>query len=285
MNTGQKYMKLVDAHQHFWHPDRNDYGWMPKDNPVLSRQYKPDDLLASLKAANVHQTVLVQAAPSVEETEYLLGIADATSHVAAVVGWINFEDPTQLDILKRLAGHPKFVGVRPMIQNIADDDWMLRDDIQWAYRAICDLDLTLDCLGFPRHLDNFRTILARFPGMRSVIDHSMKPQFRSHSAEHFQQWADGMSRLADDTGAFCKLSGLVTEADDDWSVKTLKPYTDHMLSAFGAQRVMWGSDWPVVRLRCEYEQWLAMARELTSHLSETDREHIFSSTASNFYRL
>ena len=278
-------MKYVDAHQHYWHPARDDYGWMPKDDPVLSRQYKPEDLALSLEASNIKHTVLVQAAPSVEETEYLLGIADATAHVAAVVGWINFEDPSQADTLKRLAGHPKFVGVRPMIQDIDDDAWMLRDDVQWAYRLICDLDLTFDCLGFPRHLKNFHTILTRYPSMRSVIDHFMKPQFRDHSAENFRFWSDGISRLADDTEAYCKLSGLVTEADTDWSLHMLQPYADHVLCAFGAQRVMWGSDWPVVRLRCEYEKWWAMAHELTKQLSAAESEQIFAGSATNFYRL
>ena len=121
--------------------------------------------------------------------------------------------------------------------------------------------------------------------MRAVIDHCMKPQLRNHSAGEYKFWTDGMSRLADDTQAFCKLSGLVTEADTDWSLETLKPYTDHVLSAFGAQRVMWGSDWPVSRLRCEYEEWHALARDLTADLSAADQQSVFAGTARDFYRL
>jgi len=173
----------IDAHQHFWHPARADYGWMPDNDPVLSRPYSPDDLASGLDSTGVTQTVLVQAAPSVDETHYMLGIADATPHVAKVVGWINFEDASQIDTLRRLSKHPKFAGVRPMIQDIADDAWMLRDDVQWAYQAIIDLGLTFDCLGFPRHLDNFHTLLTRYSSMNAVIDHCMKPQFRDHSNE------------------------------------------------------------------------------------------------------
>ena len=151
---------IIDAHQHFWNPVRGDYGWMPDDDPVLSRRYGPHDLASALAATGVTRTVLVQAAPSVAETEYMLGIADATAHVAAVVGWIDFEQPSQIDTLRRLARHPKFAGVRPMIQDIPDDGWMLRDDIAWAFKAVVDLDLTFDALGFPRHLDNFLTLCA-----------------------------------------------------------------------------------------------------------------------------
>lgn len=258
---------------------------MPENDTVLSRPYSPVNLTDALSAAGVSKTVLVQAAPSVEETEYLLGIADATEHVAKVVGWVNFEDPSHYEHLRRLAAHPKFAGVRPMIQDLEDDNWMLRDDVQWAYQAIIDLDLTFDCLGFPRHLKNFHTLLGRYPAMRAVIDHCMKPQFREHSKDKFEQWANGMAALASDTTAYCKLSGLVTEADLDWSVSVLKPYTDHVINVFGARRIMWGSDWPVVRLKCEYGNWFNLAQELTSELLTEDRTHVFSGSATDFYRI
>lgn len=278
-------MIRIDAHHHFWHPARGDYGWMPPDDPVLSRPYGPADLAAGLAAAGVIRTVLVQAAPSTAETEYLLGIADATDHVAAVVGWIDFEDPGQMDTLRRLARHPKFVGVRPMIQDIADDGWMLREDVQWVYRALCDLDLTFDALGFPRHMANFLTLLKRYPGMRAVLDHCLKPQLRGHGVENHAFWADGMARLADETGACCKLSGLVTEADAMPDDAMVRPCTDHVLRVFGADRVMWGSDWPVARLRCEYAGWHDMALRLTAGLSDADRVAVFGGTASAFYRI
>ena len=278
-------MSYIDSHQHFWHPARGDYSWMPDNDPILTRPYSPHDLADTLFSTNVKQTVLVQAAPSVEETEYLLGLADATEHIAKVVGWIDFEKPAELESLKRLAAHPKFAGVRPMIQDLPDDNWMLRDEVQWAYQALIDLNLTFDCLGFPRHLQNFHTLLTRYPTMRAVIDHCMKPKFRTHSDKEFNNWAEGMSHLANDTSAYCKLSGLVTEADEDWSVAVLKPYTDHVLDVFGADRVMWGSDWPVVRLRCEYEDWHQQALQLTADRPQTDRDYIFAGSARAFYRL
>ncbi|MCX7646516.1 MAG: amidohydrolase family protein [Rhodobacteraceae bacterium] len=278
-------MRQIDAHQHYWHPGRGDYGWMPKDDPVLARPYGPSDLAPELAAHGIAGTVLVQAAPSVHETEYMLGIADATPHVLAVVGWVDFERPADRGELERLAGHPKFRGVRPMIQDIPDDDWMLRPDVQWGFRAVAELGLTFDALGFPRHLRNFLTILTRYPEMRAVVDHCMKPQIRDRSPEAFRHWAEGMARIAAETGAFVKFSALVTEADPDWTLDDLRPYAEHVLEVFGPDRTMWGSDWPVCRLRCEYGRWREAAEALTAGLTAAERARVFGGTAAEFYRL
>ncbi|QPC86922.1 amidohydrolase family protein [Mesorhizobium sp. NBSH29] len=277
----------VDAHQHYWNVARADYDWMPRDHPVLSRNYLPADLAPVLAEAGISRTVLVQAAATVEETEYLLGLSDATTSIAGVVGWIDFEDRRHLQHLQRLKHHPNFLGVRPMIQDIVDDDWMLRDDVQWAYAALVELDLTFDALGFSRHLPNFLTLLRRYPKLRVVVDHCMKPPVRDHGTaqDAFSTWAEGMSRIAAETSACCKLSGLVTEAGDGWSAEDLRPYVSHVLAAFGATRVMWGSDWPVCLLNASYEGWLGTAEKLTAHLPEGDRMEIFGGTAQRFYRL
>jgi L-fuconolactonase len=256
---------------------------MPPGNETLNRVYTATDLYHEAAQGGVEGVVLVQAAPTVHETEYLLGIADAAPFVKGVVGWIDFERRDAVEDLRRLAGHPKFRGVRPMIQDIPDVDWMLRDEVQWAFGAITDLDLTFDCLGFPRHLPNFLTILTRYPRLRAVVDHCMKPQLRDPAG--FDAWAEGMRRIAGETGAFCKLSGLVTEADADWSAEALWPYAEHMLMCFGAERVMWGSDWPVSRLRGEYGEWLATARRLCARLTPGERAMVFGGTAAAFYRL
>ncbi|MCG6904750.1 MAG: amidohydrolase family protein [Rhodobacter sp.] len=230
----------------------------------------------------IGRTVLVQAADTINETEYMLGIADVTDSVGGVVGWVDFERRDDCKQLERLARHPKFKGVRPMIQDIADVDWMLRDDVQWGFQALVELDLTFDALGFPRHLKNFRTILRRYPEMRVVIDHCMKPQIRDRA---FEDWAPGMTALARDTGAFLKLSGIVTEAGDGWQAEDLKPYVDHLLKAFGPDRIMWGSDWPVCQLQATYDRWRDVAKALTDHLGATEKARIFGGTAEEFYRL
>ena len=277
----------IDAHQHFWQPLRGDYHWMPQDNAILNRAYAPGDLAPALDQCGIDGTVLVQAAASVHETEYMLGLADATPTIKGVVGWIDFEDPSQHAHLARLAAHPKFLGVRPMIQDIPDVNWMLRDDVQWAYRSIIDLDLTFDALGFPQHLPNFLTLMKRYPEMRVVYDHCMKPQIRDQRAgtDVLTQWADGMAALASETRGVCKFSGLVTEADAGWTIDDLRPFADHVLDAFGPDRVMWGSDWPVCRLQAEYADWHDVAQTLTQRFSPDQRADIFGGTAARFYRL
>lgn len=275
----------IDSHQHFWNPARGDYDWMPKGDPVLDLVYRPADLTATLTRHQIDGTVLVQAAATVDETEYMLGLADASDFIKGVVGWVDFENPADLKVLERLKAHPKFKGVRPMIQDIPDDNWMLRADVHWGYSALADLDLTFDALGFPRHLANFLTILKRYPKMRVVIDHCMKPQIRDHNAANFAFWAEGMARLAGETGACVKFSALITEANRDWSVDALRPYVEHILRVFGPDRIMWGSDWPVCRLRAEYDGWLTAAQSLTEHLSSAAQTRVYGGTAAQFYRL
>ncbi len=278
-------MMRIDAHQHYWDPKRGDYHWMPDNHPVLSRAYGPRDLEPIIGAVGIDKTILVQAAASVAETDYMLSMADAHGSVAGVVGWVNFENRDDIRQLVRLKEHPKFVGVRPMIQDIADDDWMLRDDVQWAFAALVDLDLTFDALGFSRHLANFHTVFTRYPKLRCVIDHCMKPQIRNHASDRneFSYWAQGMSRLANDTNAYCKLSGIVTEANDRWTTDDLRPYSDHVLSAFKPERVMWGSDWPVCLLQADYETWHKTAEALFANLTDCGRAAVFGGTAARFY--
>jgi L-fuconolactonase len=174
-----------------------------------------------------------------------------------------------------------------MIQDIPDTDWMLRPDVQWAFEALVDLDLTFDALGFSRHLANFLTVFKRYPKLRVVVDHCMKPQIRNHGTDkdEFAFWSEGMRRIAEETGAFCKLSGIVTEASPAWTVDDLRPYAEAVLEAFGPERVMWGSDWPVSRLRGEYGDWHGAAQRLCADLGEEDRAAVFGGTATGFYRL
>jgi L-fuconolactonase len=271
----------VDSHQHFWAISRGDYGWM-ESSPHLApirRDFYPAVFESYRAKYQIDRTVLVQAAPSVEETEYMLGLADATPWIAKVVGWVDFEDPTHRRHLERFARHPKFSGVRPMIQDITDVDWMLRSEVQWAYDAVCALDLTFDALGTPRHLGNFQRLFDRYPKMRIVIDHCLKPEIRN---DGFDDWARAMAAIAAKTPVYCKLSGLATEAKSGWDVATLKPYAEHVINSFGAGRVMWGSDWPVVNLAGGYDLWRSAADAI---VSSPDRDRIFGGTAKEFYRI
>ena len=275
----------IDSHQHFWTPARGDYGWMPPDDPVLSRNYLPRDLTPDLTQAGISATVLVQAAPSIAESDYMLGLADASDFVAGVVGWVDFEQAADLAQMQRLAQHPKFKGLRPMIQDIPDDLWMTRQDVQWAFRAMSDLGLRFDALGFPRHLEPFLALFKRYPDLAVVVDHGLKPQIAGQTDASFKIWAQGMARIAGETQALCKVSALITEDGPDWSVARLRPYVDHLLAVFGPDRLMWGSDWPVCLLRASYGDWHAAAQTLTAHLPQSARDQIFGVTAARFYRV
>jgi L-fuconolactonase len=271
----------IDSHQHFWKPERGDYYWMEGEGAKpIRRTIMPEHLRDYLMIRSIEQTVLVQAAPTIAETEFMLGIADKTDFVAKVVGWVNFEDRNDLKQLQRFAKHRKFAGVRPMIQDLPDPDWMHRKDVQWAFSAIIDLDLTFDALGFPIHLDPFRKLFDAYPKMRTVIDHCMKPVIRE---DQFQPWAMKIADIAKNTPVFCKLSGIATEARPGWTTETLKPYARHVIDSFGADRVMWGSDWPVLELNGRYPSWHDTAQAIVGQ--GPDNEQIFGKTAMKFYRI
>lgn len=273
---------IIDSHHHLWDPSRGDYGWMPKDDPILSRVYSLREGEETFAANGVAHTVVVQAAPTVAESDYLLSLADQSDVLAGVVGWIDFEDASHRAQLDRLAAHPKFRSVRPMVQDISDNDWVLRPEIRWAFDALLDLDLAFDALGFPRHIARFREIFQRYPDLRVVIDHCLKPEIALGA---FDEWAREMEQLAHETNALCKLSGLVTEAGEDHGEAALKPYVEHVVAVFGAERIMWGSDWPVCRLKTEYGDWLSLAKSLTDHLPGSQQQAIFGGNCRKFYKL
>ncbi len=271
---------IIDAHQHFWNPARGDYFWMVGESVgPIAKRIGPKEMAPHLARHGISKTVLVQAAPTIAETEYMLGLADATDHVAKVVGWVDFEDREDLRQLSRLAKHPKFSGVRPMIQDLPDPEWMHRQDVQWGFGAIIDLDLTFDALGFPLHLDPFLKLFAQYPKMRTVVDHSMKPAIRDGG---FEPWATKMAVIARETNVLCKLSGLATEAKVGWTIETLRPYAEHVLKVFGPERVMWGSDWPVLELNGNYDLWFSAAQEL---VSDDRKPAVFGGNARKFYRI
>ena len=272
---------MIDAHQHFWTTSRDDYGWLTPDDAVLYRDFAPRDLAPLIGAAGIDRTVLVQAAPTVAETRYLLGIAERTDFVAGVVGWAPLDAPNAADVLDELAVHPKLVGVRPMIQDIADEDWMLGEAVGASLGALAERELAFDALVHPRHLSRLRVLLERNPTLRAVVDHAAKP---SIAAGDFEGWAKDMALVACETSACCKLSGLVTEASVDWTTDDLRPYVDHLLECFGPERLMWGSDWPVVELAGGFERWREATHELLSELGEVERAQILGGVAARFYR-
>jgi L-fuconolactonase len=272
----------VDAHQHFWSVARGDYPWLTPALTPLYRDFGPDDLAPLLRSAGIGATVLVQAAPTSAETRFMLDIAEETDWVAGVVGWVDFESPAATDEIAELADHPKLAGVRAMIQDIDDDGWVLKPVLDPAFAAVEESGLVFDALVHPRHLKNLLRRLERHANLRAVIDHCAKPSIRECA---FEPWATDMARLARETAAFCKVSGLVTEAASEWRPADLRPYFDHVLEHFGADRLVWGSDWPVCTLAAPYEEWHSAAKDLASGLGGSDAEALFGGNAIRLYRL
>jgi L-fuconolactonase len=272
----------IDSHQHFWLLSRGDYGWLTSDLAAIHRDHAPADLEPLLKTAHIDRTVLVQAAPTVAETDFLLRLAESTPFVAGVVGWVDFEADDAAHRIAALAARENLVGLRPMIQDIVDDRWMLSAAIRPAVEAMADEGLTFDALIGPRHIPILGEFAALYPALDIVIDHAAKPDI---AAGGLGDWARDIRKLAAETRLVCKLSGLVTEAAPGWSAQTLRPYVDVLVDAFGADRLMWGSDWPVLNLNGDYAAWMATAEQLLAGLSDTEREAIFGGTASVFYGL
>ncbi|HEY1881002.1 MAG TPA: amidohydrolase family protein [Caulobacteraceae bacterium] len=273
----------IDAHQHFWRIERGDYGWLTPDLGVIYRDYLPGDLAPLIERSGMEATVLIQAAPSPAETAFLIDLAARTPFVAGVIGWVDFEAPDAAIQIANLSASPKVVGLRPMIQDLADDAWMLRPTLAPAIEAMTEAGLTFDALVMPRHLPILRQFADRWPGLRIVIDHGAKPNIMAGALE---PWASEIRAIASESECFCKLSGLVTEAAPGRAEGDLWPYVDALFDAFGPRRLMWGSDWPVLNRSCDYLTWLDIAsRGVTRHVGPTDAEWIFGRTAAAFYGL
>lgn len=274
----------IDAHQHYWDPSRGDYGWLTPAMPDLYRTFGPHDLAPLRERCGVTRTVVVQAAPTVEETRYLLALARDDASIAGVVGWVPLDDSGAPDLIADLAREPKLRGVRPMLQDLPDDDWIARADTSRAIEALIAHDLAFDALIFTRHANALAAFLARHPALRVVLDHGAKPPIRDGNAG-WSAWTEAVTRFARFPQVFCKLSGLATEAAPGWNDATLRPWIAHLLAAFGPRRLMWGSDWPVLNLNGDYERWHACAQRLLAPLADDERDAVFGVNAAAFYRL
>lgn len=275
---------IVDAHQHFWTLSRGDYAWPNEDVAAIFRDFTPDDLAPLLAENGVDQTILVQATDSVAETEFMLDVASRFAAVAGVVGWVDVAAPDAIETIDRLAMNPKLKGFRPMLQAIPDTQWILQDSAQITLAHMAKRGLRFDALIQPRHLQVMQQLSLNHPTLPIVIDHIAKPNIATRDGLG-SEWQNGINLLAAYPNVFCKLSGMITEAQNNWSADDLAPYAEVIIQAFGAERVMFGSDWPVVNLAGDYTRWLMAAQHITSHLSDTQKAQIFSECAKKFYNI
>lgn len=274
--------RTIDAHQHFWRIARGDYGWLRPSLGILYRDFGPEDLATHLAASEIDATVLIQAAPTEAETLHLLDIAAVTPYVAGVVGWVDLAGSEAPDRLARLARNPLLRGIRPMLQDLPDSAWILRPCLEPALDAMIALGLRFDALVKPHHLVPLLRFIERHPDLPVVVDHGAKPDLRSGRLD---EWSANMRTLARATSAYCKLSGLVTEANAEWRVQEVCDCIDHLVQCFGPDRLMWGSDWPVVEAAGGYRRWWDATHACLAGLPPDAREKILGRSAEAFYGL
>jgi len=270
----------IDAHHHLWTLARGDYGWLTPALAPIYRDFQLSDLAPHLSTASIAGTILVQAAPTEAETMFLLDVAESAELVRGVVGWTDFDAADGVARIDALAARTLLVGLRPMVQDIDDDDWLLGPALAPQLAAMARNRLVFDALVLPRHLPKLLQVIGRHPDLTFVLDHCGKPRL---ATGEIAMWQRDIVLLAEHPNIVCKLSGLVTEAAPDWQIADLRQATDHVLACFGPRRLLWGSDWPVVNLAGGYTRWFAAAGALLADLSPDEKADIFGGNAARIY--
>lgn len=273
----------IDSHVHFWQIARGDYSWMTEEMHALQRDFQKQDFNILRSTNSVSDIVLVQAAPTYAETRYILDLADDCDFVGGVIGKIDIEDgEIALQQLAELSSHSLFRGIRPMIKNMGKNRWLELPLLDMVVNELIDRDLSFECMVLPGELQQLAAWLGRFPDLAAVLSHAGMPDIRNNG---FASWSKWMKHVACETNVFCKLSGLTTLAGPGWDIDTLRPYVEHLLSCFGYERLIWGSDWPVMLCAGDFHSWCSISDSLLQHLDEKSRQAVFFDNAKRFYRL
>jgi len=274
---------VIDSHHHFWNYNPKDYGWISDSMSVLRRDFGPDDLRNEIAGVGVDGVISVQARQTIDETRWLLDLAAKNDFIRGVVGWVPLVDDPAGAWLEKFAKNPKFRSVRHVIQDEPDQHFILRDDFNRGVRLLKRFNLRYDILVFERHLPNTIEFVDEHPNQVFILDHIAKPQIRAGIVE---PWRQNLCTLARRANVYCKLSGVVTEADwKAWTPQRLRPYFDAALQAFGPRRLMFGSDWPVCLVASDYARWVRTVREWAAPLSQSEQDRIFGGTAIEAYGL
>ena len=273
----------VDAHQHFWRYDPAEYGWIDDSMAALRRDFLPHDLERVMKRAGVDACVAVQARQTLDETRWLLSLADAHAFIAGVVGWVDLQSPDVHRDLEALGRHPKLVGVRHIAQSEPDDRFVVRPRFLRGLARLEEFNLAYDILVYSRHLPVAAELAARLPRQRFVLDHLAKPDIRGRER---QVWERDLRALAAQPNVWAKLSGLVTEADwTRWTPADIRPYLDVAFDCFGAERLMIGSDWPVCTVAGDYQRTMAVVTDYVARRPDHERDGVLGGNAIRFWNL
>ncbi len=281
MEGCQRVMK-IDSHQHFWSYDEQQYPWIPKGTP-LQRDWLPEDLEPLLAKAGLDGCVAVQARQTVEESRRLLALADHAPMIKGVVGWVDLQSETVEQQLAEMADRPRFVGVRHVVQDEPDVDFMLRPNFLRGLGKLIQFNLTYDILIYPKQLPAAITLARKFPEQPFALDHIAKPFIKDGV---LSPWREQIRELASLSNVWCKVSGMITEANHaTWKPSDFRPYLDVVFEAFGEDRLMYGSDWPVCLLAGSYERMFELVDAYTRQLTHPAREQFFGGNATRFYRI
>jgi len=273
----------IDAHQHFWKYNNREYGWMSESQTQLQRDFLPQQLAPELKRAGIEGTIAVQARQTTGETEWLLGLSEKNTFIKGVVGWVDLRDDHVEDELQRLTTNPRLRGVRHVLHDEPDDQFMLGMDFCRGISRLRQFNLTYDILVFPRHLPQTIAFVQRFPEQPFVLDHLAKPVIKSGT---LSPWDSDMRELARFDNVFCKVSGMVTEASwEGWKYSDFVPYLDVVFEAFGPRRLMMGSDWPVCTVAGDYGSVAAIPAQYLKGFGKSDTENVLGRTCAEFYGL
>jgi L-fuconolactonase len=276
-------MMKIDSHQHFWRYNPTRDAWITDDMSVLKRDFLPGELALECKANGIDASIAVQANQSEKETLFLLELAEHNPQIAGVVGWIDLASPTIHERLQFFSRYEKLRGFRHIAQAEPDDRFLIQPDFLRGISHLPQFGFTFDILIYPKQLPAAIELVSKFPEQRFVIDHLAKPEIKSHDLTF---WATHIRRIAQSPNVFCKLSGLVTEADRrNWKPADFKPYLDVAFDAFGANRLMFGSDWPVYLLAASYAQVKQIIEDYLSECNSAEKENIFGRNAIRFYNL
>ena len=273
----------IDSHQHFWRYTASEYGWIDDSMAGLRRDFLPADLRQEMAGAAVDACVAVQARQTLDETRWLLELADAHPFVAGVIGWVDLQAEDAAEQLQQFVDHPKLLGVRHIVQGEPDDRFMLRPAFCRGISLLEDRDLTYDILIYPKQLAAASELVSRFTRQRFVLDHLAKPNIR---AGEMREWEKGIRELAECPMVFCKLSGLVTEADwTSWTPDDIRPYLDVAFECFGAHRLLVGSDWPVCTVAADYGRTVSLIDDYLTGKPAAERDAVMGGNAARLWRL
>jgi L-fuconolactonase len=276
-------MPVIDSHHHFWHYNPVQHAWIPRDWTALQRDFLPADLASEIANACVDGVISVHARQSLEETRWLLELASKHAFIRGVVGWVPLIDPAVDAILESLVANPKLRGVRHVLHDEVDDRYMLRADFNRGIEAVTRRGLVYDILIFERHLRDTLTFVDGHPNQVFVVDHIAKPRI---AAGELEPWVKNLRELARRPNVFCKVSGMVTEADvTTWTPDQLKPYFDTVLDIFGPRRLLYGTDWPACLAGVTYARWKEIVEEWIAPLSASERAAMMGENAVRVYRL